>query len=124
MFCNRGTSPTSSSRSQPASPCEENSHKALSTTSSDGSPTDGGCSCGDNGIVNGAQDDEAGAVSNGAEVPFGEAGTGNVLEEVRHQVAAEYLPVMATIRDQLVAALKGIDRAEVLVNRELSRLPW
>eukprot|EP00903_Cladosiphon_okamuranus_P009996 g9481.t2 len=42
---------------------------------------------------------------------------GGVLEEVRHQVAEEYLPVMATIRDQLIAELKGIDEAEVEDNR-------
>lgn len=35
------------------------------------------------------------------------------LEDVRHQVAQEYLPVMATIRDQLKDELKGIDKAEV-----------
>lgn len=48
-----------------------------------------------------------------------DAGTGHgtdacdVLEEVRHQVAAEYLPVMATIKDELISELKGIERAEV-----------
>lgn len=47
------------------------------------------------------------------------AGPGDVLEEVRHQVAAEYLPVMATIRDQLISELEGIERAEV----RWSRLP-
>lgn len=41
--------------------------------------------------------------------------TGTVLEEVRHQVAQEYLPVMETIRDQLVAELKGIKNSEVLL---------
>lgn len=39
--------------------------------------------------------------------------TSTVLEEVRHQVAQEYLPVMETIRDQLIAELKGIDKSEV-----------
>lgn len=37
-----------------------------------------------------------------------------VLEEVRHQVAAEYLPVMAVIREQLLEELSGIERAEVM----------
>lgn len=40
-------------------------------------------------------------------------GGGDVLEEVRHQVAAEYLPVMATIRDELIEELKEIEGAEV-----------
>lgn len=40
-------------------------------------------------------------------------GAGHVLEEVRHQVAAEYLPVMADIRDQLIADLVGIEGSEV-----------
>ena len=40
-------------------------------------------------------------------------GAGAVLEEVRHQVAAEYLPVMAEIRDQLIADLVGIVGSEV-----------
>ena len=35
------------------------------------------------------------------------------LEEVRHQVAAEYLPVMAAIREELMSELSGIERAEV-----------
>ncbi|CAM9201431.1 unnamed protein product [Ectocarpus sp. 13 AM-2016] len=47
----------------------------------------------------------------------GAGGDCGALEEVRHQVAQEYLPVMETIRDQLVAELKGIDKAEVEDNR-------
>lgn len=39
-----------------------------------------------------------------------------MLEEVKHQVAAEYLPVMAVIREQLLEELSGIERAEVLCN--------
>ncbi|CAM9094298.1 unnamed protein product [Ascophyllum nodosum] len=35
------------------------------------------------------------------------------LEEVRHQVAAEYLPIMAAIREELMSELSGIERAEV-----------
>ncbi|CAN0300874.1 unnamed protein product, partial [Hapterophycus canaliculatus] len=42
---------------------------------------------------------------------------GTVLEEVRHQVAQEYLPVMRTIRDELIAELKSIDKSEVEDNR-------
>ena len=45
-------------------------------------------------------------------------GAGHVLEEVRHQVAAEYLPVMADIRDQLIADLVGIEGSEVRRCRE------
>lgn len=48
-----------------------------------------------------------------SEKGVGSTGTCDVLEEVRHQVAAEYLPVMSTIRDQLIAELKDIERSEV-----------
>lgn len=41
-------------------------------------------------------------------------GSCHVLEEVRHQVAQEYLPVMDKIRDQLKAELKNIDKSEVM----------
>lgn len=41
-------------------------------------------------------------------------GSCHVLEEVRHQVAQEYLPVMEKIRDELKAELQGIDKSEVI----------
>lgn len=44
-----------------------------------------------------------------------DAGPEEVLEEVRHQVAEEYLPVMATIKKQLIEELKGINRSEVSI---------
>lgn len=68
-------------------------------------------------------DGEAGASAGCQEAGIGGGGGGDegddaggdcgALEEVRHQVAQEYLPVMETIRDQLIAELKGIDKAEV-----------
>lgn len=50
----------------------------------------------------------------GAGVSDGGVDSSDTLEEVRHQVAEEYLPVMATIRDQLIAELKGVDKSEVI----------
>eukprot|EP00752_Nemacystus_decipiens_P005687 g5147.t1 len=59
----------------------------------------------------------AAAAAAAAEDGGGGADSSDILEEVRHQVAEEYLPVMATIRDQLIAELKCIDKSEVEDNR-------
>ncbi|CAM9878723.1 unnamed protein product [Scytosiphon promiscuus] len=70
----------------------------------------GGDEKGDASGKSNASDDEDGG--NNASLD-----TGAVLEEVRHQVAQEYLPVMETIRDELIAELKGIEKSEVEDNR-------
>lgn len=68
---------------------------------------------GQNGMPLGAEVGEERSVAQGPEGGVPGTGPGDVLEEVRHQVAEEYLPVMSTIRDQLIEELEGIDRAEV-----------
>lgn len=107
--------------SQAAAAGERADGNSASVTSDSSSPNgDGGCVGDVTAGVAALSPAAAGAASAGGVEGVGGGGGGDsmddsigALEEVRHQVAEEYLPVMATIRDQLIAELKGIDKSEV-----------